>query len=95
MPTSIIDSFPRQNPRAAMRTIEDQTVVVIPDTSMLFDLNEVASFIWKRMDGRHNLKKIIEEVENEFDIDHETATGDAVELIENMKEAGLAVFDTE
>jgi len=95
MPNNLLDSFPKQNPRTAMRTIEGQTVVVLPDTSMIFDLNEVASFIWERMDGKHKLTDIVEEIKNEFDIDIETASRDAAELIENLREAGLAVLDCE
>ena len=95
MAKNLLETFPMQNPRTAMRTIEGQTVVVLSDTSMIFDLNEVASFIWERMDGKHQLLKIVEEIKNEFDTDIETASNDAVELIENMKKAGLAVFDHE
>lgn len=45
------------------------------------ELDEVATFIWRRIDGARSVRQIAEVVAAEYDADLETVTDDVVELI--------------
>ena len=58
----------------------------IADMDRVYTLNETAAFIWERLDGKAELAGILSAMQDEFDIDAQTAEHDLLALISEMKE---------
>ena len=76
------------------RNIAGETILVpvrgrVGDLDSIYNLSEVASFIWSRIDGRTTVPAIVDEVCTEFDVAPETAASDALEFIAHLQSAGL------
>ena len=76
------------------RNIAGETILVpvrgrVGDLDCIYNLSEVASFIWERIDGRATVPQIVQCVCAEFDCAPETAESDAVQFIAELRRAGL------
>lgn len=72
---------PLRMERLAFKTIGLETIIL--DTKIgkeVHQLNEVASFVWNLCDGNHDLRMIIDQVCNEFEVESEDAARD-VEIL--------------
>lgn len=58
----------------------------IADMKSVYTLNNTGAFIWNRLDGTKTVKDIAAEVEQEFDVDADTALKDALAFFRDMKE---------
>lgn len=77
------------NPRLAWREIEGRVVVISPDDSVVHELNETASFVWKHADYGRNLDEIALLISREFRIDVQRAKDDARDLLAGLARKGL------
>lgn len=77
------------NPLLAWREIDGQVIIISPEDSMVHELNESASFIWRQMSGGRNMKEIARLIETEYGLDASTATDDARALLEQLEAKGL------
>lgn len=59
------------------------------DLDSIYNLSEVAAFIWKRIDGRTTFGQLVEQVCSEFDVEAEAARADALRFIAALQEADL------
>mgnify|MGYP001608224643 CR=1 FL=1 len=82
---------PQQHPNAAWREVEGQVVIISPEDSVLHELNETASFIWKQATGEHTAEEIARRMADEFNVDGETALADACELVNHLEQKKLLV----
>ena len=76
------------------RNIAGETILVpvrgrIGDLDSIYNLGEVASFLWDRIDGQTTVHQLVEGVCAEFDVAPETAEGDALEFIAHLQSARL------
>ncbi len=76
------------------RNIVGETILVpvrgrVGDLDAIYNLSEVASFIWARIDGQATLRQIVQGVCAEFDVAPETAESDALQFIAELERAGL------
>ena len=76
------------------RHIAGETLVVpvrgrIGDLDAIYNLSEVASFIWDHIDGQATVPQIAQSVCAEFDVAPETAESDALQFIADLQRAGL------
>jgi coenzyme PQQ biosynthesis protein PqqD len=74
----------KANPMLAWREIDGSIVIISPERSMVHELNPTASFIWKRVDGKHTTDEIAEQLAAEFDVTRESALADVNELVESL-----------
>ncbi len=72
------------NPLLAWREIEGKVVVISPEDSVVHELNETASFIWKHAERGHDLDEIANLLSHEFRIDVAQAKSDAIELLAHL-----------
>jgi hypothetical protein len=61
----------------------------VGNLDFVYTLSAVAARIWALLDGTRNLGAIVDIVCSEYDIDHETATADVIEMIGRLEEAAL------
>lgn len=76
------------------RNIAGETIVVPVrgrkgDLDAIYNLNEVAGFIWNRIDGRATVRDLAGAVCSEFDVGQETATAETLEFVAALEDAGL------
>jgi Coenzyme PQQ synthesis protein D (PqqD) len=73
--------------RLAARVLGNETIVLCPDDSGLYVLNELGTVLWAAADGRTPLAAIVERVICvDFDVDRATAMQDALEFVEGLRE---------
>jgi hypothetical protein len=80
---------PARNPKLAWREIDGEAVIISPDDSHVHELNETASLIWKRADGKHNVEEIAAAVSEEYEVPVIEAEADVRELISMLEQKGL------
>ena len=87
-------SRPARKGEFVSRTIAGETILVpvrgrVGDLDSIFNLNETASFIWNRIDGRATFDEIVAQVCSEFEVNREDAVADARQFIAALQESGL------
>ena len=77
--------FPKRAPRLAAREFDGEVIIMNPDDSVLFELNETASAIWLAADGRTSLEEIVaRHIVPAFDVDPAEASRDAAEFAQSL-----------
>jgi hypothetical protein len=72
--------------RLAARRLDTETIILCPDDSGLYVLNEVGTALWEAADGRTPLAAIVERVIcRDFEVDAATALQDALEFVEGLR----------
>ncbi len=85
------DVLLKRNPDFIARKIGGETVLIplqkkIYDISSIYNLNELASQIWERLDGSKTLQDIQRELNETYDVSAQTLSGDMQVLIEQLQE---------
>jgi len=81
----------RKNEDFVYRKIQDETILVpikdnVGDMGSIYDLNEVAAFIWEHLDGEKRLLDIRNMIMNEFEVSSEEAEEDLVAFVSELRE---------
>ena len=79
----------RLNPQLAWREIEGRVVVISPEDSVVHELNETASFIWKQADRGCSVSEIANLLSIEFCVEASQARSDTEELLRMLLQKGL------
>jgi methyltransferase-like protein len=84
-----LDSVPSHSLDIVTKRTGNEYVLVpvtnnIADMDSVYTLNETGAFIWEQIDGKKNLKEIIEALISEYDISGEEAKSDVLEFMENL-----------
>lgn len=82
-----------KNEKIAYRNIDGEVVIIYLKDNTLHILNPVATFIWEHFDARTQIKDIIKEVSEEFDVDYKTAEKDCLDLISDLLEKDVIVLE--
>jgi predicted transcriptional regulator len=85
---------PTRNPKLAWREIDGEAVIISPEDSHVHELNETASLIWKRADGKHNVDEIAAAVSEEYEVPVVVAATDVRELVSTLEKKGLLSIRT-
>ena len=80
---------PKRLEKLPWREIDGRAVVLQPQQGQIHELNSVASFLWSSASGELELDKIVQALVENFEIDSETATLDAKEFYEELRNCGL------
>ena len=81
----------KRNEDFVYRKIENETILVpikdnVGDMGSIYNLNEVAAFIWEHLDGKKTLLDIKNMVLDEFQVSPEQAQADLREFVSQLKE---------
>ncbi len=84
----------RKRGEVVSREIAGETILVpisgkLADMQRIFSLTPVASYIWGRLDGERSLEIIIQDVTDNFDVEHTEAENDLGEFVGELLKAGL------
>ena len=73
--------------RLAARSLASETVILRPDDSGLYVLNEIGTILWDAADGATPLATIVEQaICPRFDVDATTALRDAIAFVEGLRD---------
>lgn len=61
----------------------------LADLQELFVLNEVGSWLWERLDGRHSQDDLVASVVEEFQVDEAQAKRDTELFLKQLRDASL------
>lgn len=86
--------IPRQHPQAAWREVEGAVVIISPQDSVLHELNETASLVWKQADGTRTAQQIAARLAEEYEVEEATALADTLELVARLAEKNLLLCGT-
>lgn len=72
------------------KEVDDELVIVpikddLAEMDYLYTLNETASFVWNRLDGRTTLKEIAEKLTENYEVDYSTASDDVIKVINEIE----------
>ena len=86
-----LKSVPSRSSTVVTRKTGSEYVLVpvtdnIADMDSVYTLNETGAFIWDQIDGKRNIKEIIDLLTNEFDIDIDSARSDVIDFVNRMSE---------
>lgn len=89
-----LDKIYEKNTSLVWRKISDEVILVpiqqdVGDLEISYVLNEVGAFIWELIDGKRQIKQIKEIFLEEFEVSHEEAENDLIELVRQMEEMGF------
>ena len=86
-----LDRIFQKNENFVFRKIEDETILVpikdnVGDMGSLYNLNEVAAFVWEQLNGKKTLQDIKNKLLEKYDVSAEEAGNDLSEYIAQLKE---------
>lgn len=74
----------QRNPLLAWREIEEETVIISPNESVMHELNDTGSFIWKHIDGQRTAEEIAALLAGAFEVEPGVALADTHELMKQL-----------
>lgn len=83
---------PRRRPDLRARAVEGELVILDRERQLVHQLNQTASYIWERCDGRHTVAAIATDVARDFDVDREAAARDVAHAVRQLEAAGLVAM---
>jgi hypothetical protein len=84
------DAVPKRRLDARIRKTRGKKMVA--GQTAAFELSETAEFVWSTIDGSRTVADIAHVVEQEYDIDYETALADVTDLLGTLTEGGILEY---
>ncbi len=87
---------PLANPLIVLREeFDDWAILFDPDKGDAYGLNTVSVFIWQRLDGKHTVADILQEMQTQYDGVPAEAETHIREFIDHLMGKGLAGYQFE
>ena len=83
--------FWQKNPALAWREIDDETIIISPNDSIMHELNDTGSFLWKNIDGRKSAADLAELLVENYEVTPDIALSDTEALLQEMSSRKLVV----
>jgi len=83
--------FWQKNAALAWREIDDETVIISPEDSVMHELNNTGSFLWKNIDGKKSAAELAELLAANYEVTPDIALSDTQALLEEMSSRKLVV----
>jgi len=81
----------QKNPALAWREIDDETIIISPNDSVMHELNDTGSFLWKNIDGKKSAEELAELLVENYEVTPDVALSDTQGLLEEMSSLKLVV----
>jgi hypothetical protein len=81
----------QKNPALAWREIDEETVIISPNDSVMHELNDTGSFLWKNIDGKKSAAELAELLVASYEVTPDIALSDTQSLLEEMSSRKLVV----
>ncbi len=85
-----LDRVYQKNQNFVFRKIDDETILVpikdsVGDLGAIYNLNEVAAFVWEHLDGKKTLQGIKHMMTDEFEVSDPDAEQDLTEFVSQLE----------
>jgi hypothetical protein len=80
---------PKRRSDVNARLVEGEAVLLDRTADLVHQLNETASFIWERCDGRSTPQDIADQLVDAFETDPVTAAASVMDALRRFDELGL------
>jgi len=80
-----------KNPALAWREIDEATVIISPNDSVMHELNDTGSFLWKNIDGHRNAADLAALLAEIYEVTPDVALTDTQSLLEELSSRKLLV----
>ncbi len=74
----------QRNPALAWREIENETVIISPGESVMHELNDTGSLVWRNIDGHRNAEELAALLVAEYEVTQEVALADTLSLLDDL-----------
>jgi len=74
----------QKNPALAWREIDEATVIISPNDSVMHELNDTGSFLWKNIDGHRSAADLASLLAENYEVAPDVAQTDTQSLLEEM-----------
>ena len=81
----------QKNPALAWREIDEATVIISPNDSVMHELNDTGSFLWKNIDGHRNAADLASLLAEIYEVTPDIALTDTQSLLEELSSRKLLV----
>lgn len=81
----------QKNPALAWREIDEATVIISPNDSVMHELNDTGSFLWKNIDGYRTAADLAALLAESYEVAPDVALTDTQSLLEEMSSRKLLV----
>jgi hypothetical protein len=79
----------KKNKDNPWQMIDDETIIIDPQLQSSFELNEVGSQIWQRIDGKSEVSKIAMDLAQIYEISEEVLNIDLTEFFSELSKQNL------
>jgi hypothetical protein len=91
-----LDDVYQKNPDIVSRKIADEVILVpirrnIGNLENIYTLNKISTFVWELIDGRRNVKEIVDAVRENFEVGPSTAINDVVDFLRELEDSRIAI----
>ena len=83
--------FWQKNPALAWREIDDETIIISPNDSVMHELNDTGRFLWKNIDGTKSAAELAQLLVENYEVRLDIALSDTQALLEEMSSRKLVV----
>jgi hypothetical protein len=81
----------QKNPALAWREIDEATVIISPNESVMHELNDTGSFLWQNIDGHRSAADLAALLADNYEVTPDVALTDTQSLLEEMASKKLLV----
>ena len=81
----------QKNPALAWREIDEATVIISPNDSVMHELNHTGSFLWKNIDGHRKAADLAALLAEIYEVTPDVALTDTQSLLEELSSRKLLV----
>ena len=81
----------QKNPALAWRVIDDETVIISPNESLMHELNDTGSFLWKSIDGNRTTADLAALLVEIYEVTPDVALSDTESLLQELSSRKLVV----
>lgn len=74
----------QRNPALAWREIENETVIISPGESVMHELNDTGSLVWRNIDGLRSAEDLAALLVAEYEVTREIALADTLSLLDEL-----------
>jgi hypothetical protein len=85
----MIQRYPKRRSDVQARLIEGEMVVLDRKAELVHQLNQTATYIWERLDGKTPLEAIARTLVDSFDVDLKSAESDVTKTTEQFGRLNL------
>ena len=81
----------QKNPALAWREIDEATVIISPNESVMHELNDTGSFLWQNIDGHRSAADLAALLADSYEVTPDVALTDTQSLLEEKASKKLLV----